>query len=177
MSPPDLPIDPVAAIPATEQQRIAAVTAYQAAHVGARAPYLDDIARLAAIVVGTPIGFVSLIGRDKQFFAGRYGLDMEETPREVSFCGHTINGDMPMVVADAEADPRFRNNPLVAGEPGIRFYAGAPLMSAAEGPHLGALCVIDKAVRPTLTPDQKRQLSRLATLATEYIERYTADAD
>lgn len=177
MSPPDLPIDPVAAIPVDEERRIAAVNAYQAAHAGARAPYLDDIARLAAIVVGTPIGLVSLIGRDKQFFAGRYGLDADATSRDVSFCAHAINGDMPMIVADAEADPRFVNNGLVTGEPGIRFYAGAPLISAGEGPRLGALCVIDKAVRPTLTPDQKRQLSRLATLAMDYIERYTADAD
>lgn len=176
MSPPDLPMDPVAAIPADEQQRIAAVDAYQAAHSGARAPYLDDIARLAAIVVGTPIGLVSLIGRDKQFFAGRYGLDADDTPREVSFCAHVINGDRPMIVADAEADPRFQNNPLVTGDPGIRFYAGAPLMSAGEGPHLGALCVIDNATRPTLTQDQNRQLSRLATLAMDYIERYTEDA-
>lgn len=169
-----LPTEPVPPIPWNEAQRVAAVRSFRKAHAGAGVPYLDEIARLAASSAGAPIGLVTLIDRDNQFFAGKFGLAADETPREQSFCAHVIGSDRPMIVPDAELDPRFRQNPLVTGELGIRFYAGTPLISPENGPCLGALCVIDTAVRPSLTSEQTAKLKLLAELAMGYIERFSS---
>lgn len=121
----------------------------------------DDLARLAAGICDTPIALISLVDEDRQWFKARVGIDATETPRDVSFCAHAIcqPGEV-MVVPDATADDRFRENSLVTGEPGIRFYAGVPL-SDHSGQSLGTLCVIDRQPRE-FTPMQSQALVALS---------------
>ena len=106
----------------------------------------DDIVRTARDICRTPVALVSIVDRDRQWFKARVGLDATETtetPREISFCTHTIQRpDRVMVVEDASKDPRFADNPLVVGAPGIRFYAGAPL-TMESGLAMGTVCVVD----------------------------------
>lgn len=106
----------------------------------------DRFTRLAARLFDVPISLVSLVDANRQWFKSRHGLEVCETSREVSFCGHAILGDNVMVVEDALKDQRFADNPLVTGEPGIRFYAGYPLASP-DGHNVGTLCIIDRAPR------------------------------
>jgi two-component system CheB/CheR fusion protein len=120
----------------------------------------DDIAKLAASICDAPIALVSLVDADRQWFKARVGMDLTQTPREIALCHYTIQSDAPLVVPNALADARFRDNPMVASEAGIRFYAGVPIR--VEGIHrVGALCVKDTRPRE-LTP---AQLTALATLA------------
>ena len=122
----------------------------------------DDIVELAASLCGAPTALISLVEADEQVFKARVGMDPDRTSRDVSFCDHAMREPGLTVVTDATADPRFRDNALVTGEPAIRFYAGAPLVSA-EGLPLGSLCVIDYEPRPEgLTDLQARTLEILA---------------
>lgn len=122
---------------------------------------LDEITDFAAALCDAPIALVSLVEADRQRFLARTGLDVTETPRNVSFCAHAMLGDEPFVIPDATKDPRFAGNALVTGEPYIRFYAGAPLVDP-DGVPLGALCVIDDRPRAELTPLQRQGLTVLA---------------
>jgi len=108
--------------------------------------HFHRIVRLAARVLEVPIALISLVEGDRQWFLARYGLDAEQTPREMAFCAHAICQAEPLVVPDASQDPRFCTNPLVTGPPSIRFYAGAQLVSP-EGHSLGTLCLIDRVPR------------------------------
>ncbi len=117
---------------------------------------LDDLARLATYIAATPLGGVTLIDADRQWFKSRIGSNAEQTPRDIAFCAHAIAGRDLMVVPDARADARFADNPMVTGEPHIRFYAGMPLVSP-EGHALGTLCVLDRVPRQ-LTADQQEAL-------------------
>jgi len=107
----------------------------------------DRIADLARIMFGTRSAAVTVIDRDRQWHKARVSLDPDEVPRSSSFCTVTIQGPEPMVVADAMLDERFRESPLVVGEPHIRFYAGFPIESPS-GERIGALCVFDPEPRP-----------------------------
>jgi PAS domain S-box-containing protein len=129
----------------------------------------DDIARLAAHICGTPVALVSLVDENRQWFKARVGIDVSETPRDDSFCAHAIL-EHPGVFAvpDARADKRFARNPLVLGGPGVRFYAGVPLVTS-DGHALGTLCVIDTVAR-TLDADQERALAVLAHHAASQLE-------
>ncbi|MBX7494850.1 PAS domain S-box protein [Qipengyuania sp. 6B39] len=125
-------------------------------------PELRQIVQFAAKLCGAPISLVSLVEEQRQRFLARAGLQASETPRPTSFCAHAMMEREPMVVPDALLDPRFERNPLVTGEPKIRFYAGAPLLSS-EGAPLGSLCVIDTEPRPAgLTEFQREGLEVLA---------------
>ncbi|MGY4514494.1 GAF domain-containing protein [Lysobacter sp. HA18] len=107
-------------------------------------------ARLARVVMDTPIAMVTIVGPDAQWFRGCEGLAVSSTPRAVSFCGHTILQDGLFVVPDAREDARFADNPLVTGEPRIRFYAGCPIVLPGEFA-VGTLCVIDREPRAPST--------------------------
>jgi GAF domain-containing protein len=122
---------------------------------------LDRITAFAARLCGAPFALVSLVERDRQSFLARTGLAVCETPRATSFCAHAMLGQEIMVVPDATLDPRFADNPLVTGDPYIRFYAGAPLLSD-DGIPLGSLCVIDRLPRTALTDLQYQGLEVLA---------------
>ena len=124
--------------------------------------HFDRLVGLTASVLEAPIALISLVDRDRQWFLAHHGLDAKQTPRSMAFCAHAIAGDETLVVADASQDSRFDSNPLVTGEPHIRFYAGAPLQSR-DGHNLGTLCVIDRQPRK-LEPGQVTLLEELAQL-------------
>ncbi|MBR0926626.1 PAS domain-containing protein [Bradyrhizobium diazoefficiens] len=120
-----------------------------------------ELTRFTAALCEAPICLVSVVGETMQRFVAKHGLDVSETPRESSFCAHAMLGSDLMVVPDATRDPRFAGNPLVTGDPFIRFYAGAPLQTQ-DGFPLGSLCVIDRVPRPGLTPLQEQGLRVMA---------------
>lgn len=122
---------------------------------------LTRITDFASALCSAPIALVSIVESERQWFPARTGLDVGETPRETSFCAHAMLGTDIMVVPDATKDPRFVDNPLVTGDPHIRFYAGAPLVSDDQV-QLGALCVIDREPRAGLTALQHDGLVVLA---------------
>lgn len=131
----------------------------------------DRVTRLAKQVFDTPIALVSLVDADRQWFKSAQGLDVPETPRNISFCGHAILDDQIMIVNDATADERFCDNPLVCDNPNIRFYAGYPL-SAPDGSRIGTLCVIDR-VPKQITVEQAKLLRELGRM----VEEELVDAD
>ncbi|OXS97884.1 hypothetical protein B7H01_00530 [Pandoraea apista] len=150
-----------------EAERLAALRRYEILDTPPE-PAFDRIVRLASYVLGAPISLVSLIDETRQWFKARQGLDVSQTPRSMAFCAHAILGDDVFVVPDARADRRFSDNPLVTGEPNIRFYAGAPLLTP-EGHRLGTLCVIDR--RPRTLDDEKRGLlADLSALVVDALE-------
>ncbi|WP_248765086.1 sensor domain-containing diguanylate cyclase [Pseudomonas protegens] len=123
----------------------------------------DRLTRLAKRLFNVPIALVSLVDADRQWFKSCVGLDVSETSRDISFCGHAILGDQILTVPDAGLDERFHDNPLVVGAPGIRFYAGCPL-TVSNGSKLGTLCLID--IKPRDLDDEDRALLRdLARMA------------
>ncbi len=128
----------------------------------------DDLTRLAAAICESPISLISLVDQDRQWFLSRVGLDVPQTPRDISFCAHAINQNDVFVVEDASLDPRFATNPLVTSEPRIRFYAGAPLVMA-NGSSLGTLCVIDHKSRH-LTGMQLEALKTLRAAVVTQLE-------
>ena len=144
----------------SEEARLQALGQYRILDTPLEADF-DDLVKLAAEICQTPISLVSLVDRDRQWFKGRYGLDIAETPRRLSFCSHAIQKPQEtMVVPDAAKDPRFADNELVTAGPKMRFYAGVPL-GTPEGHALGTLCVIDRKPR-NLSPSQKEALQILS---------------
>jgi GAF domain-containing protein len=148
-----------APIPDDEEKRLALLKACKIMHTPAEQAF-DDIARLAAEICGTEIALITLVGSDRQWFKARVGVTQTETARDLSFCGHCINERHPMVIEDTLLDARFADNPLVTGEPHLRFYAGVPLLIQA-GSSVGALSVADRAPR-SLSPQKLASLERLA---------------
>lgn len=123
-----------------EQARLAALQSYQVLD-RPRPAALDDLTRLAASMFDTPMAAVSLIDRNRQWFAGSHGVADAQTPLDVSFCKHVVPTGEPLIVPDATRDSRFAGLPNVTGAPNIRFYAGAPIIDE-DGHTLGALCVV-----------------------------------
>lgn len=118
---------------------------------------LDSLVGLAASICDTPIALISLVDSNRQWFKSKIGLEANETPRDISFCGHAINQFEILEVENAAEDERFWDNPLVVGDPNIKFYAGKTL-SSSDGFNIGTLCVIDRKPKK-LTELQKEQLT------------------
>ncbi|MGF7206558.1 GAF domain-containing protein [Skermanella aerolata] len=150
-----------------ELRRLEALKAYEILDTAPEAAF-DRLTAVAAGLFQTPVSLVSLIDETRQWFKSCRGLAVTETPRDMAFCDHAIRADDVLVVPDATRDPRFRSNPLVVGEPHIRFYAGAPLRTPG-GEVLGTLCVIDfKPRRPS--PENIRLLALLAQAVVDALE-------
>lgn len=134
-----------APIPADEADRLTALRELLLLDTPPEERY-DRLARFAAEQLNVPIALLTLVDGQRQWFKSRIGLEVAETARDISFCGHAIMKSELFVIEDASVDPRFFDNPLVTGAPNIRFYAGAPLQDI-RGHNIGTLCVIDTKPR------------------------------
>jgi serine/threonine-protein kinase len=148
-----------APIPADEERRIALLKACRILYTPDEESF-DEVARLAADLCGTEIALITLVDSDRQWFKARVGVEQTGTARDLSFCGHCIHHRTPFVVEDTLLDPRFADNPLVVGEPHVRFYVGVPFL-LDSGSAVGALSVADRTPR-TITDRQLRGLESLA---------------
>lgn len=149
-------------LPPNETERLADLHALELLDTPAEERF-DRIVRLAMAIFEVPIAYIALIDADRQWFKAKCGLTTDQTDREISFCGHTILQDDALVIPDARRDPRFADNPLVVGEPFIRFYAGHPI-AGRSGTNVGTLCLADHQPR-SLTPGQLEALRSLAAVA------------
>ncbi len=161
-------VSPPTPLPPTESARLAALARYDVLGTTPEAAF-DRITNLTSLTFGAPIAFVSLIGKDKQYFKSCFGLTLRETDRKYALCTQTILGNSVVVVHDARNDPHLAAHPFVVGAPHIRFYAGAPLRSV-DGVNLGTLCVLDTKPRFDFTPAQEGLLAELAALVDDLLE-------
>ncbi len=157
-----------ALLPPNESARLEALRRYRLLDTPPEEE-LDDLTRVAAALCGTPIALISLVDEHRQWFKAKVGVEASETDRTVAFCAHAILGQDVLMVPNAAWDARFAGNPLVTGEPYIRFYCGVPLISP-EGMALGTICAIDRTPR-TLSTEQVaglraigRQIMRILNL-------------
>lgn len=162
-----------APIPANESDRLAALRELLILDTPPEQRF-DKIVHFAANEFDVPIALVSLIDSGRQWFKARHGLEVCKTGRDISFCGHAIHQAAHFIVEDAAADPRFADNPLVTGEPHIRFYAGAPLQ-LPNGYTVGTLCLIDRVPR-ALDHTAQSILATLRDLVIEELVRRGEDA-
>ena len=151
----------------TEARRLDALDAYRVLDTEAEAIF-DDLVELAASLADAPMAILSFIDERRQWFKASHGLSIAETPRNIAFCNHTIRQVDATVVADARSDLRFADNPLVVGEPRLRFYAGVPLV-VAPGVVVGTLAVMDVVPRQA-DPGLIAALKGLARLAVDLLE-------
>ncbi len=155
-------------LPEREDRRMSALKNYNVLDTAPEQDY-DDVTNLAAVICKSPIALISLVDEERQWFKSKFGLEANETPREHAFCAHAIcNPDDLFVVEDASKDERFQANPLVTGNPNIRFYAGAPLVTT-EGDAVGTICVIDDKARK-LTDKEAEALRTLSRMVVAQLE-------
>lgn len=154
-------------VPAREKERINSLHALDILFSEPSEPF-DRICELVAAQFEVPVAFVSFVDTSTQWFKARVGMEQTATPRDVAFCAHTIMSDDVLVVEDALADQRFADNPLVHGEPRIRFYAGAPIIMPS-GLRLGSVCAVDRRPR-RFSPTERRLLSSYASLVVSQLQ-------
>jgi diguanylate cyclase (GGDEF)-like protein len=155
-------------LPKDEDERLAVLQSLAILDTTAE-PAFERITRLASKLLKAPIALLSLVDVDRQWFKSQVGIEMSQTPRRDAFCAHAIVQDDVFVIPDAQLDPRFSANPLVLGHPNVRFYAGAPLVTASHHT-IGTLCVMDDKARPDFSADEEATLRDLAELAMAEIE-------
>ena len=158
---------PVTIIPANESQRMAAVKRYDILDTPADGSF-DRVTAIAARRFNVPISIISIVDNDRIWFKSHHGLDVPQIGRDAGLCASTILKNEPYILPDASIDIRSLANPLVAGDFGLRFYAGVPL-TTSDGYNLGTLCVIDKEPRPT-TEGQIEDLKDLAAMVMDQLE-------
>ncbi|MEH6790070.1 sensor histidine kinase [Parasphingorhabdus sp.] len=151
-----------------EADRLATLFSYQALEKAPEDAF-SRITRLVADIFSAPVASISLVDADSEWFKSSVGFSTLRADRRVSICARSIDSGEPMVVEDASADPRFLNNPLVSGDPAIRFYAGAPLI-APNGTILGGLWIADTSPRFRITKNQMNQLKSLADIVMSEME-------
>lgn len=156
-----------ASLPENEVKRLKALQEYNIIDTLPELSF-NDITRLASHISGTPIALISLVDSNRQWFKSKIGLEVEETPRDISFCSHAILENDVLVVPDTLEDERFSDNPLVTGEQKIRFYTGSPLVTVG-GEALGTLCVIDRKPR-NLNEVQMESLRALTRQVMDQLE-------
>lgn len=161
-------------VPRNETERLEALRLARILDTAAEKAF-DDLVHLAGAVCETPIAVVSLVDDSRQWFKARIGIEAQQTTRDVAFCAHAIMGKEVMVVGDATKDPRFANNPLVTGNPNIRFYAGAPIV-IGDHAAVGTVCVIDRKPRE-LSSMQQNALTVIQRMAGHLIELRRARLD
>jgi diguanylate cyclase (GGDEF)-like protein len=158
-----------------EAQRLDELHSYKVLDTEAEQAY-DDVVHLASFICDTPVAMISLIDEDRQWFKAKVGMNDMETPRGIAFCAHAITEPgAVMEVADAQQDSRFADNPLVTGPQGVRFYAGAPLLTPS-GAALGTVCVIDRVPRK-LTGAQSDALQALSRQVVQLLALRRANAE
>ncbi len=151
-----------------ESDRLAALYSYQIMDTLPEDDF-DDITKIASEICDTPISLITLVDKDRQWFKSRYGIEVNETPREVAFCQLGFDQPhQPLIIPDSRKDARTANNPLVQGEPHVIFYTGIPLVNP-EGFPLGSLCVIDHQPRE-LSEQQVQSLQALAKRVIKQLE-------
>ena len=153
--------------PANESQRLQTLCDYGILDTAATEEF-DNITRLVREQLGTAFALVSLVDKDRQWFKSACGIDAQETSRDMAFCAHAILAEKAFIIPDATQDFRFAGNPLVTGEPHIRFYAGIPIQ-APNGEFLGTLCAIDTEVRDTLSEREESLLQALSKVVMDEI--------
>lgn len=151
-----------APIPANEEERLKALYKLKILNTPPEERY-DRITRIAAHLFAVPISTVTLIDSNREWFKSCYGLENGEGDRAISFCGHAMLADDVFIIPDATKDPRFADNPMVTGEPFIRFYAGVAL-SSADGHRIGTFCIKDHKPR-SLNSEEIVDLKALAAWA------------
>src|ERR1700720_3597880 len=156
-----------APLPSDEAERLDALHRYDILDTGPEQAF-DDITLLASQICGTKVAAISLVGENRQWFKSKVGTTMNGTSRDIAFCAHGILQPEVFVVEDAQADSRFAANPMVTGNPNIRFYAGASLITS-DGHAIGMLCVNDPVAR-TLSPEQGAGLQALSRQVVALLE-------
>lgn len=159
-------------VPFNDRKRLEALKSYRIVDTPPEGAF-DDLTGHACEKFSVPTALVSLVDSDRQWFKSHPGLDVAETHRELAFCAHVILSPEPLVILDTTLDSRFSKNPLVTGGPGIRFYAGAPLITSA-GFRLGTFCLVDVKPRSAFTADEIGALQGFARSTMEVLEKRRA---
>ncbi len=157
----------IAELPPDEELRLADLVSYDILDTAAEEDF-DELVELAGQICNCPISLITLLDKDRQWFKAKTGLEDGGTPRDIAFCAHAILQDEVFVVDDATKDERFFDNPLVTGDLGIRFFAGAPIVSPS-GYNMGTICIIDKAPKK-LSDAEERALVLLSKQVTKLLE-------
>jgi len=158
-----------------EPARIAALRRLDVLDTAVEEPF-EKIVTLVRTVLAVPIATVTLVDRDRQWFKAKRGLEADQTPRSMSFCTHTIQQREPLIVEDADLDPRFAGTAFVAGPPYIKSYAGIPL-TTPEGYNIGSLCAMDTRPR-RFSPADIAIMANFASIVCDELElRMIAQVD
>jgi PAS domain S-box-containing protein len=155
-------------LPANEPERLAALQRYKILDTPPEAAF-DRLTTLAARLFTVPTVLISLVDTSRAWFKSCIGFDAREVPRDNTLCSFAVLTDEPLIVPNAQLDERFACNPFVQAEPGVRFYAGAPLLSR-DGFNLGTLCLLDSQPRAALSAEQQATLVDLAAMVVDELE-------